>query len=570
MKSDSLANYQIKNPIGRGAGSFVCKIVNRLSKVEMAAKIIQKTSSNSHKIQNEVMIHSELHHKNIVNLIDVFEDADNSYLIMELCDQDIYQLIKKGQFNEQQIRFYGKQLTEGLQYLHSHNIIHRDIKLGNLLIQNDILKIADFGLAVKLTDDEEERNTLCGTPNYISPEIINQQPYGKKVDLWSMGCCLFAMATGRGPFEEKNAALGDVLRKVKQGDFDLPANSTETFKDLIMNLLNLDVDQRYSIDKIIKHPFFIDPIPPRIQSRNQSSSQIKQLLDLSPFVKQQHRSTCSMIGLDKQQVVTQFLQKQQLLEGKKLLFGQTTNGKISLKQNYHLDNVPKFFLPQDKYSNNNTSCNHHNKENINQQNFNKENIRENSVKINKQNSSTLCIFNESPIKLGDLKSCKLQTKNGLLQIHEDGRFEMDVSNKDLNFIIQTNGQEIIVQKKGQKAKQYKLNELPQKLQKFYTYSKQVCNAIREKNQKQKLNNEHGNFALKNTKLGQCYEGYIAQSKIKIQHILNSDTIKLQFHNGNTKIVNINEFQQLSTQSRMDPNEVYSIKIALKYLTQCLQ
>lgn len=93
---------------------------------------------------------------------------------MELCDSDIYQLIKKAQFNESQIRFYGKQLAEGLQYMHSLNIIHRDIKLGNLLIQNDILKIADFGLAVKLNDDEEERNTLCGTPNYISPEILNQ------------------------------------------------------------------------------------------------------------------------------------------------------------------------------------------------------------------------------------------------------------------------------------------------------------------------------------------------------------------------------------------------------------
>jgi serine/threonine protein kinase len=67
-------------------------------------------------------------------LVDVFEDTDNSYLIMELCDSDIYQLIKKAQFNESQIRFYGKQLAEGLQYMHSLNIIHRDIKLGNLLI----------------------------------------------------------------------------------------------------------------------------------------------------------------------------------------------------------------------------------------------------------------------------------------------------------------------------------------------------------------------------------------------------------------------------------------------------
>lgn len=74
----------------------------------MAAKIIQKSSSNLNKIENEVSIHTQLHHKNIVQLIDVFEDTDNSYLIMELCDSDIYQLIKKTQFNESQIRYYGR------------------------------------------------------------------------------------------------------------------------------------------------------------------------------------------------------------------------------------------------------------------------------------------------------------------------------------------------------------------------------------------------------------------------------------------------------------------------------
>lgn len=151
----------------------MCRIVNRMTRCEYAAKIIQKTPTNAAKLANEVSIHQSLNHSNVVTLVESFEDADNYYLVMELCDQELYQRIKKQRLTESEIRFYGKQLAEGLQYLHSQNIIHRDIKLGNLLLQGDVLKIADFGLAVRLADDEEERSTLCGTPNYISPEILN-------------------------------------------------------------------------------------------------------------------------------------------------------------------------------------------------------------------------------------------------------------------------------------------------------------------------------------------------------------------------------------------------------------
>lgn len=94
---------------------------------------------------------------------------------------------------------------------------------------------------------------------------------------------------------------------------------------------------------------------------------------------------------------------------------------------------------------------------------------------------------------------------------------MEVSNKDLLFIIQENGLEVVVQKKGQKQRSYKLQDLPQKLQKFYIYSKQVCSAIRERNNKNRLSNEHGNFAVKILKSGQqCFEAYVAQSKIKVR------------------------------------------------------
>lgn len=116
--------------------------------------------------------------------------------------------------------------------------------------------------------------------------------------MWSMGCCLYAMSAGRGPFEDSGTALGDVLRKVKSGTFEFPQNISPTFKDLLQRLINMDTEQRYSIDEVLRHPFFQHSSTAGKQ-RNQSSSQIKQLLDLTPLVKQSHRQTCSMIALEK-------------------------------------------------------------------------------------------------------------------------------------------------------------------------------------------------------------------------------------------------------------------------------
>lgn len=95
-------------------------------------------------------------------------------------------------------------MAECVAFLHKHGILHRDLKLGNIMVsQGTKVKIGDFGLAVKLEDLQEERETICGTPNYISPEIVARQPYGTQSDLWSLGCVLYAMLVGKPPFECK-------------------------------------------------------------------------------------------------------------------------------------------------------------------------------------------------------------------------------------------------------------------------------------------------------------------------------------------------------------------------------
>ena len=154
---------------------------------------------NTVRLKNEIDIHSKLDHPNIIKMYGNFEDDVSHYMILELCEQgELFTYLKsKGCLKDDEITLIGYQLAQALKYLHDKKILHRDLKLGNILIADDItIKLCDFGLAVQLTDLSEERKTLCGTPNYISPEILNMTPYSFKVDYWSFGCILYALATG--------------------------------------------------------------------------------------------------------------------------------------------------------------------------------------------------------------------------------------------------------------------------------------------------------------------------------------------------------------------------------------
>lgn len=145
------------------------------------------------------------------------------------------------------------QILMALSYLHSQSIIHRDLKLANILIgaQGEV-KLADFGLATRV-DGQEECLTFCGTKEYISPEIIHRRPYGFKVDSWSFGCMLFTLATGRSPFEGLTAK--DYLHN-QTHVLDTPDLTDPQLKDLLSGLLCHDQTSRLSIAQALLHPFF--------------------------------------------------------------------------------------------------------------------------------------------------------------------------------------------------------------------------------------------------------------------------------------------------------------------------
>lgn len=119
---------------------------------------------------------------------------------------------------EPETRFFMKQIVQGVIYLHNRKIIHRDLKLGNLFLDNElIVKIGDFGLAATIEFDGERKKTLCGTPNYIAPEILTKKGHSFEVDIWSIGCIMYTLLLGRPPFETKT--LKDTYAKIKKCDY---------------------------------------------------------------------------------------------------------------------------------------------------------------------------------------------------------------------------------------------------------------------------------------------------------------------------------------------------------------
>lgn len=130
------------------------------------------------------------------------------------------------------------QVLHALEYLHSKKIVHRDLKLGNLFLNENMeIKMGDFGLATKLEYPGEKRKTICGTPNYIAPEILESKGHSCEVDIWSFGVICYTLAYGRPPFESKD--VKETYRKIKAGSFTFPdtLNLSANFKQVVNSCL---------------------------------------------------------------------------------------------------------------------------------------------------------------------------------------------------------------------------------------------------------------------------------------------------------------------------------------------
>ena len=250
--------------LGKGGFAKCYEFINQETEHSSAAKIIPKKSlvksRAKQKLISEIKIHKSLHHPNIVAFEHYFEDSENVYLLIEIClNQTLNELLKRRKkLTELEVQCYAVQIIKALKYLHSHRVIHRDLKLGNLFISDKMeIKVGDFGLATKLEFDGERKRTVCGTPNYIAPEILEGKAgHSYEVDIWSLGVIMYTLIIGKPPFETNN--VKETYKRIKMGNYSFPEHAiiSEPAKDLIQSILVLDPYKRPKLDEILAHDFF--------------------------------------------------------------------------------------------------------------------------------------------------------------------------------------------------------------------------------------------------------------------------------------------------------------------------
>ncbi|CAK4083492.1 unnamed protein product [Aphanomyces euteiches] len=256
--------FLLLNEIGEGSFSIVRKSVNRLTAEMCAVKCAKHTPA----LLEEVAILKQLHHPNIVNLHGVYKLDDMFYIVMDfmadgdLCDK----LIEVHRFPEDQVRHIVMLVAQGIVYIHSLNIVHRDIKPENILLHKNSIKLADFGLAKRITDPSGQFQKGCGTPEYAAPELLYGRPYGTRSDLFSLGVVIYVLLFGNFPFTVASAAALQRLERFTEGedvrDMSCLSPSNPAWKtvspeaqQVLLGLLVVDPNERMSATDLLNHPW---------------------------------------------------------------------------------------------------------------------------------------------------------------------------------------------------------------------------------------------------------------------------------------------------------------------------
>ncbi|EDW67599.1 cAMP-dependent protein kinase catalytic subunit 2 [Drosophila virilis] len=247
--SCGLDNYIIKATLGAGSFGKVQLVKEKDTEEYYASKQLSKdqivkTKQVMH-VMSEKRVLNAIHFPFTVNLIASFKDNDSLYLILPLLlGGELFTYHRRvRKFSEKQARFYAAQVFLALEYLHHCSLLYRDLKPENIIIdKNGYLKVTDFGFAKKV---ETRTMTLCGTPEYLPPEIIQSKPYGTSVDWWAFGVLIYEFVTGHSPFASHNRDVMVMYNKICEGDYKMPSAFTGALRHLVDHLLQVDLSKRY-------------------------------------------------------------------------------------------------------------------------------------------------------------------------------------------------------------------------------------------------------------------------------------------------------------------------------------
>jgi len=262
-KEWKIDDFEFGRPLGTGKFGRVYVAREKASHYVVAIKVLYKkhlqNAGVEHQVRREIEIQSHLRHPNILRMFGYIHDEKRIFIVLEYAPNgELFKILRDcDRFDEQSSASMFMQIVDAIAYCHSNDVIHRDIKPENILIGcNGEVKIADFGWAV--VDKTQRRESLCGTLDYLAPEIVDGQAYDKSIDIWGLGILLYEFLVGSPPFEEKDRK--ETFKRIQSVDIHFPEDFPELAKDLIEKMLQKDPSKRMSLNDVKKHPWIIEQL----------------------------------------------------------------------------------------------------------------------------------------------------------------------------------------------------------------------------------------------------------------------------------------------------------------------
>uniref|UniRef100_A0A8C5KIL2 Serine/threonine-protein kinase 33 n=1 Tax=Jaculus jaculus TaxID=51337 RepID=A0A8C5KIL2_JACJA len=285
--SDIQEIYTFGRVLGQGSFGMVFEAVDKQTEMKCAIKKVNKDKAGSYAVkllEREVNILKSVKHEHIIQLQQVFETPKKMYLVMELCeDGELKEILdRKGHFSENETRWIIQSLASAIAYLHNKDIVHRDLKLENIMVKSSFIdannelnlniKVSDFGLAVKKhgAGMDSMMQTTCGTPIYMAPEVINAHDYSQQCDIWSIGVIMYFLLCGEPPFlastEEK---LFELIRKGEL-NFENPIwdSVSDSAKGVLGQLIKVDPAHRFTAKELLDSQWLTGNTVPSMRQTN--------------------------------------------------------------------------------------------------------------------------------------------------------------------------------------------------------------------------------------------------------------------------------------------------------------
>ena len=404
-KEPSISDFTIIREIGSGSFGRVLLVKHNKTKIEYAIKLIDKKNKQNINgkpyFRREIEIMYKIHHSNVVRLFCHFEDEEFCYFVMEYVNNgNLYSKITNSKsLTHKEIASIVKDVISAVYYLHNMDppIIHRDIKPENVLIgEKGEAKLTDFGWS-NYVEEKCERNTFCGTPIYLAPEIIKNKGHDERVDIWCIGILLFELVTKRTPFSGKDKS--HLMNNITDLKISWPSNMPLDAKDLISKILKEEPNQRPSLSAILHHSFFTKNFP------NAPSVLVKPYqIHTDPYV----------LSRDVPTTTYKIIKRPEKMNSRQFKAIKRDNTPVP-NIRIRLDQITNLNSSQDMNNNNNNNANNNNSNNNSNTNHNN---NEHKMKL------TSHLKNNNKDDKDEYEQL-IEEYNNLIKLHKDIVFKLD-------------------------------------------------------------------------------------------------------------------------------------------------